>query len=214
MTRTRKLWTLLSSVVIFGLLLAACAPAATPTPKPVAQPTVAPTPVPQVVAPTPVPPTAAKPTPLPATATPAPAPKPEAKAGEEPRYGGVLKVLNNTDLPHFDMHQETTSKMQNPLSPAYNHLVTWDAADENKVLPGLAERWEASPDGKVYTFYLRKGVKFHDGKPLTAADVKVTFDRQAGFTDAFSPRKDWLAALQRVEVVDDLTVKMYLKYPS
>jgi peptide/nickel transport system substrate-binding protein len=49
--------------------------------------------------------------------------------------------------------------------------------DAKVVTPELAERWDISPDGKVYTFYLRKNASFHDGTPVTAKDVKWSFDR-------------------------------------
>lgn len=44
------------------------------------------------------------------------------------------------------------------------------------IKPWLAEKWEISPDAKVFTFYLKKGVKWHDGTPFTSADVKFTFE--------------------------------------
>lgn len=49
--------------------------------------------------------------------------------------------------------------------------------DTNQLVPELAERWESSDDGLTWRFFLRNGVRFHDGRPLTAADVKFTFDR-------------------------------------
>ncbi|MDX6502046.1 MAG: peptide/nickel transport system substrate-binding protein, partial [Blastocatellia bacterium] len=49
--------------------------------------------------------------------------------------------------------------------------------DAKVVTPELAERWDISPDGKVYTFYLRKNASFHDGTPVNAKDVKWSFDR-------------------------------------
>ncbi|MCG8337222.1 MAG: ABC transporter substrate-binding protein [Proteobacteria bacterium] len=55
----------------------------------------------------------------------------------------------------------------------FSTLVTLSA--DLRIIPRLAERWE-NPDDKTYVFYLRKGVRFHDGKPLTAEDVKFTFD--------------------------------------
>jgi peptide/nickel transport system substrate-binding protein len=50
-------------------------------------------------------------------------------------------------------------------------------ADNGGVLPDVAERWEQSGDGRTYTFYIRRGIRFHDGQPLTAEDVRATFAR-------------------------------------
>lgn len=57
----------------------------------------------------------------------------------------------------------------------FEGLVAWDAA--NRLAPALAEKWDVSPDGKVYTFHLRKGVKFHNGRLLTADDVQFSLER-------------------------------------
>jgi len=78
--------------------------------------------------------------------------------------------------------------------------------------PALAERWEISPDGLVYTFYLRKGVKFHDGTPFNATSVKFNIERvlDPATKAAYS---FYLAMIKSVDVVDDYTVKITLKYP-
>lgn len=77
--------------------------------------------------------------------------------------------------------------------------------------PRMAEKWEASKDGKVYTWHLRKGLTFHDGKPVTAEDVKFSFD--AIFEKAYgaAEKQVYLEGIEKVEVVDPLTVKFYLK---
>ncbi|HYE90584.1 MAG TPA: ABC transporter substrate-binding protein, partial [Terriglobales bacterium] len=74
--------------------------------------------------------------------------------------------------------------------------------------PSLAERWSASPDGRVYDFLLRKGVVFHDGTPVTAEDVKFSFERYRG--TAAKTLKERVAA---VEVVDKGHVRFKLKNP-
>ena len=66
----------------------------------------------------------------------------------------------------------------------------------------LAESWTESPDGKVYEFKLRRGVKFHNGEPVTGEDVKFSFDRYKG-----AGASEFRARVQRVEVVDPLTVR-------
>lgn len=58
-------------------------------------------------------------------------------------------------------------------SVMYDGLVV-SSASWDSVEPALAERWDSSPDGRQYTFHLRKGVKWHDGQPFTAADVEYT----------------------------------------
>jgi len=88
---------------------------------------------------------------------------------------------------------------------------TQEEVSVEKVVPSLAEKWEISPDGKIYTFYLRKGVKFHDGLPFTAKDVKYSLDF---FADPKRSAQASLAVMMdRVEIVDDHKVRVHLKYP-
>jgi len=78
----------------------------------------------------------------------------------------------------------------------------------NPLAPCLAESWSVSPDGLTYEFVLRKGVRFHNGDPLTAEDVKFSFERYRGASSgAFKAR------VAAVEVVDPLRVRFRLKQP-
>ena len=77
-----------------------------------------------------------------------------------------------------------------------------------KMAPSLAEAWSESPDGLTYEFKLRRGLKFHNGDPLTTEDVKFSFDRYRGGGSA-----ELKARVQRVEIVDPLTVRFHLKEP-
>jgi peptide/nickel transport system substrate-binding protein len=72
----------------------------------------------------------------------------------------------------------------------------------------LAESWMESPDGLVYEFKLRRGLKFHNGDPCTAEDVKFSFERYNG-----TGAKELHANVERVEIVDALTVRFHLKAP-
>ena len=85
----------------------------------------------------------------------------------------------------------------------FEGLLTFDA--KFQVVPQLAERWEASPDGKVYTFTLRKGVKFHNGREMTAEDVKTkTQDLIAGlYTDVTA---------HFASLGDDVALKVFLYF--
>ncbi|MFH1486399.1 MAG: ABC transporter substrate-binding protein [Chloroflexota bacterium] len=211
--QTKKLFLMASWLTVFGVLLASCAPTAapTPTPKPAAPaPTKAPaaTAAPKAAA-TPV----AKPTAAPKPAAPSPTPKP---SGEQPRYGGILTTDNMSDPPHFDLHQLTGSSQRRPLRPCFHELVEWDPYPPNTaVVGGLAESWQTSADGMTWTFRLRKGVKFHNGMPITSEDVKFTIDRMRdppkGVTSA---RKGSFGPVSTVECPDGDTVKLTLKYPQ
>ena len=77
-----------------------------------------------------------------------------------------------------------------------------------KIGNSLAESWSESPDGLVYEFKLRQGLHFHNGDPCTAEDVKFSFERYKGGGAA-----EFRANVQRVEVVDPLTVRFHLKEP-
>ena len=77
-----------------------------------------------------------------------------------------------------------------------------------KMAPSLAEAWTESPDGLVYEFKLRRGLKFHNGDPLTTEDVKFSFERYKG-----TGATELKARVQQVEIVDPLTVRFHLKEP-
>lgn len=79
-----------------------------------------------------------------------------------------------------------------------------------EILPGLAESWTIDPDGLAFTFKLRAGVKFHDGDPCTAEDVKFSLDRLFA-ADSTAPAKSLYATFARVEALDETTVKIVLK---
>jgi peptide/nickel transport system substrate-binding protein len=74
--------------------------------------------------------------------------------------------------------------------------------------PSLAESWKESPDGKTYEFRLRPGLKFHNGDPVTAEDVKFSFDRYRG-----AGAQELQAHVQQVEVASPLLVRFHLKEP-
>lgn len=82
-----------------------------------------------------------------------------------------------------------------------------------EVLPALAESWTISDDGKVYTFKLHKGVKFHDRSDFDAEDVKFSLDR-ARAPDSVNAQKGLFAAIDTVEVIDPETVQVTLKHPQ
>ena len=84
---------------------------------------------------------------------------------------------------------------------------------KGEVLPALAESWTISDDGKVYTFKLHTGVKFHDGTDFNADDVKFSLDR-ARAENSTNAQKGLFAAIDTVEVVDPATVKVTLKNPQ
>lgn len=93
----------------------------------------------------------------------------------------------------------------------FDALVT--RTPDGKVVPEIAESWDV-PDPQTYVFHLRKGVKFHDGHELNADDVVFTFERvlkENGISGQTSPRKGLLGPLERVEKIDDYTVKFTLK---
>lgn len=84
---------------------------------------------------------------------------------------------------------------------------------DGAIKPGLAERWDVSDDGTVYTFHLRQGVRFHDGSGFDAEDVRFTLDR-ARAEDSANAQKALFAGIASVEVVDPATVRVTLSAPD
>ena len=138
-----------------------------------------------------------------------------AVAQEKPRAGGVLNWYVYGDPGRLDIHAESPLSVQQAIAGIYSGLLHHDPDDPTKVAGDLAERWTVSPDGKLYTFHLRKGVKWHDGQPFTSADVKTTFDRV--LSPSFkSPRCGSMMkpVVASVEAADPHTVQIALKFPT
>jgi peptide/nickel transport system substrate-binding protein len=93
------------------------------------------------------------------------------------KRGGTLRYAVHNAPAHFDVHQSGTVANIGPQSPMYDTLLRRSPKDGQTIIPDLAWKYDISPDGKKYTFHLRKGVKFHDGADFTADDVKATYDR-------------------------------------
>ncbi|MFI6213951.1 ABC transporter substrate-binding protein [Nocardia brasiliensis] len=96
------------------------------------------------------------------------------------------------------------------LDNVYQGLVTVDAGAQDKIVPGLATSWEQSPDGLSYTFHLVQNAKFHDGSPLTSADVVWSLQQQIA-PGSKSLRAAELASIASVSAADPATVTIQLK---
>src|SRR5712691_4788421 len=137
------------------------------------------------------------------------------------KSGGVLRV------PHFDspasmsILEEATRATVQPMMGVFNNLVLYDQqVAQNRlssIVPDLATKWEWSEDGKELTFPLRQGVKWHDGKPFTSADVKCTWDLLMGKGSdklRLNPRKSWYENVVEVTTRGDYEVTFHLKQPQ
>jgi len=138
-----------------------------------------------------------------------------ASAAETPRRGGVLLAAIAADAPSLDPHQEQTFATMQMVAPLYSTLIQIDPLQYPKVIGDAATEWKIAPDGLTYTFKIRQGIRFHDGSPLTAADVKATYDKIV-----FPPpgvrsiRKNAYAAIGSIEAPDPATVVFKLKHVS
>lgn len=97
--------------------------------------------------------------------------------------GGILKFARGSDSVHFDPIKAEDGESIKVLDNIYEGLVEHDL-DTPELRPGLASRWTVSPDGKTWTFHLREGVTFHDGSPLDAESVVVSFRRLLAYEGA------------------------------
>ena len=126
-----------------------------------------------------------------------------AAAEDTPVKGGTLIWGHSETTQNLDIHQTGTASTVRVLQNVHDAIVT---VDKNlTVIPSLAQSFEQSPDLLTYTFHLRPGVKFHNGKPMTSADVKYSFDRvhdKATGAVNFEVFNDVAA----IETPDDLTV--------
>jgi peptide/nickel transport system substrate-binding protein len=135
--------------------------------------------------------------------------------------GGVLRMPMITSPASMSIHEESTIAALGPMMGVFNNLVMFDQhVPQNSlesIVPDLASSWSLSEDGKELTFKLRHGVKWHDGKPFTANDVKCTWDLISGTAPEklrVNPRKSWYRNLDSVTVSGDDEVTFHLKRPQ
>ena len=122
---------------------------------------------------------------------------------------GVINFLIQTMPTNLDPRIGTDGSSERLDGLIFDSLVELDA---QRIPRGdLAEKWE-TPDPRTYVFHLRKGVKFHDGRPLTSADVKYSFDSVLDGT-VVSPKRGTLAVIQSIETPDAETVVFHLREP-
>ena len=146
----------------------------------------------------------------------------EAQTGK-PKRGGILNSVLTEDPPGLLVHESATISNVWPMSPCYSNLVIFDPLkpldSAETVIPELAEKWSWQDNYRNLVFFLRKNVKWHDGRPFTSADVKYTFDAVREAPDSVgklrtSPRKDWYANVEAIEAPEPHTVVFRLKRPQ
>ena len=105
-----------------------------------------------------------------------------AMADEAPKYGGILTFMIPADAPpSFDAHREGTFATVHSAAPFYSVLIRVDPNNPSSTTDFVCDLCAAVPqptdNGRTYTFKIRDGVKFHDGAPLTAADVAASWNK-------------------------------------
>ena len=142
-------------------------------------------------------------------------------AAQAQKQGGILKVWHRDSPGNMSILEEGTISIVAPIMGVFNNLVVFDPnVKQNSlksIVPDLAESWSWSEDGTELTFKLRDGVKWHDGKPFTAADVKCTFDLVQGKSKEklrVNAREAWWINLKEVTSEGDRQATFHLKRPQ
>jgi peptide/nickel transport system substrate-binding protein len=129
---------------------------------------------------------------------------------QAPKRGGSIRLGQVGDVKSFDGPTISDNNSIWTMLLIYDQL-TRPTEDGLSIEPGLASSWDISADGKTYTFHLRPNVTFHDGTPLTAADVKFSVERAINLKNS-----QWsflFGAFKGMEVVDTHTVRAHLNAP-
>ena len=132
--------------------------------------------------------------------------------------GGILKFFHRDSPASMSIHEEATISTVAPMMGVFNNLVLFKQDEKQNrpefIQPELAESWSWDEGNTRLTFKLRQGVKWHDGKPFTAADVKCTWDMLLGKSQdklRLNPRKAWYRNLEAVAPEGDRAVTFVLK---
>jgi peptide/nickel transport system substrate-binding protein len=144
-----------------------------------------------------------------------------AGAAHAQKPGGVLRMFSPDSPASMSILEESTAFSQRPMMAVFNNLVIYDQNvkqnSPQSIVPDLATGWSWNEDGTELTFPLHQGVKWHDGRPFTARDVKCTWDLlqgKASETLRINPRKSWYRNLEEVTTNGDYEVTFRLKRPQ
>ena len=137
------------------------------------------------------------------------------------KAGGILKISHFDSPASMSLLEELTTAAIRPAMGVFNNLVVYDQnVPQNSmrsIVPELATGWSTNEEGTELIFPLRRGVKWHDGKPFTAQDVKCTWELLAGRTNEklrINPRKSWYGNVEEVTPNGDFQVTFRLKRPQ
>jgi len=137
------------------------------------------------------------------------------------KQGGILRVFHRDSPASMSIVEEGSISAIMPMMAVFNNLVLFDQhVPQNRVqsiVPDLATSWTSNEEGTELTFTLREGVKWHDGKPFTAADVKCTYDLLSGKTKEklrLNYREAWFLNLDEVTTNGESEVTFHLKRPQ
>jgi peptide/nickel transport system substrate-binding protein len=132
--------------------------------------------------------------------------------------GGTLRIYHRDSPANMSIYEEGTISIVAPMMGVFNNLVVFDPNQKQNrlddIIPDLAESWSWNTDGTELTFKLRQGVKWHDGKPFTAADVKCTWDLLQGKVPdklRLNAREAWWINLDQVTADNDFQATFHLK---
>jgi peptide/nickel transport system substrate-binding protein len=144
-----------------------------------------------------------------------------ADAASAQKTGGTLRISHFDSPASMSLLEESTAAALRPIMGVFNNLVVYDqhvAQNSLKsIVPELATSWSSNEEGTELTFPLRHGVKWHDGKPFTAQDVKCTWDLLSGKTSEklrINPRKSWYSNVEDVIANGDYEATFHLKRPQ
>jgi peptide/nickel transport system substrate-binding protein len=129
---------------------------------------------------------------------------------QAPKRGGVLTLARQGEATNLDPHKVPAFTSHRVFELVYSTLTR--LGPELQVQPDLAESWTISPDGKQISFRLRPA-KFHNGEPLTSADVKFTLERIMN-ADTKAVARAWFGDIDKIEAPDPRTVTLQLKQPN